>query len=305
VLTVAPVVCLAGESAVERYEDDYFYDGNNRRMRARFDQGNRVLLESGYLSRWFLPTWRNDRAGCLALGMDLRSGCRDSSRDCWKVWHEILSARLTPGPHTGHTWPATDALLFGGRYIRYFADPYVTLPSAPARKMLIPFNVGFSLRVGGLHVPTQTVLPGWDLEVIDTRLLFELWRSPSLARTAQLGVGIRYNVYLKEYPEGTGAEHILSPFTATSLRYHVESARGFHSFDALVDAQPFWSDRHGWSMGVDARARYDLVVVAVNDQPLSLYASAGYRWAERRFDETARVNEFTVLAGMSLSVQLN
>jgi len=287
------------------HSGDYYYDEQGRKMRVGFDPGSRLSFRVGWDGDWKLGNASaGSHAASLGTGLSFRHGCESGREDCWKSWHHILDVDYLPGVEGDNGWPSLRALLFAGNYVRYLSSPYLTLTSSPGRKLHMPFNFGFSVKGAGVEVPMNVEVPGWDLQVVDARLLFDFWRNPALGSAFQLGIGVRYNMFIMEADEGYRVEHILSPFTAASLLFRHESADGQHGISVGVDAYPFWSSDRGWAMGLDAQTRYELIVLAINDHPLSLFASAEYRYQSISFDSNRAHNEFKIAAGLGFSFQL-
>lgn len=289
----------------DSYVGNYYYDADGRRMRVVFDRGNRLVLGTTYDGRFDLAgrgAGRHD-AGFM-VGLDLRADGKGQNEDCWKAWHRIGFTQIEPWTQAKNGWPALRTVLFEGDYVRYLASPYLSLPSRPHKKTFVPFNFGLTVKTAGLDIPIATGTSGWDVQIIDARLLLDFWRTPRAGSALLLGIGLRYNIWLTDVAGDVETEHILSPFTAASLLFRHESADGHHGFQVGVDAYPFWSDRRGWAMGLDAQTRYEVMILAVNDQPLSLYASAAYHYSGITMSEGATASEFRLMAGLSFSYQL-
>jgi len=288
------------------YEGVYYYDSLGRRVRTTFDPGNRLIFSSGWEGLFHAQSADSLRqAGTFTVGLLLRDGCDGQQEDCWKSTYDFLISQVIVGRKGARGWPAGQTQLYSGDYVRYLTSPYLTVPTSPPRKLFVPFNFGVAVDVGRLSVPTAPYNEGWDVGVIDTRLLLDFWRTPRPGSGLKLGVGIKYDVHVTEMNDSAEVEHILAPFTATSLRFQHESRNGFHKWAAEVDASPAWSDHNGWGLHVHAQATYELVLVAVNDNPISLYSSASYRYDERSFASTSGAEEFVATAGLTCSVPMD
>jgi len=271
------------------YEGDDYVDAQGRRMRVRFDPGNRFLLE-GFASAdvasgdepggsgssgWEGPDW----SWGLAMAFEGRDACYQEDEDCWKLDHRVLAAAVRGGAGDGEVPPLSGSV-YQARFMRHLASPYVTLPTRPARKILVPFDFGFTLSTAGVAVRTPATEPLWDIEVIDARLALDFLRDPSGRNRLEIGVGTRYHLLVREWEDNPAPEHMLSPFTAGDLELHLESRDGFHVFNLRADAFPYWSGRESWGNAVDVSARYEVVLAALNDCPLSLVVTGAYRYRE-------------------------
>ena len=304
--TLAASPAAAGEPAEPApglvRQGSYVVDGRGRRFRTRFDPGNRLTLDAAWVARTSAFDASQHDAE-IGFSLRFRGGCEGGGEDCWKAWHRLFEVRTLAGSDAPTSWPALSATLFSGRYVRYLDSPYISLPTATPRKIFMPFNFGFSIEAGGVNIH-DTDRAAWDVQVVDAKILFALWRTSRLASSLHLGVGFDYDIQVTDRPQGDLTEHVLAPFTATSLAFHHETATGFHQFDMELEAAPAWSDIRGWGTSAAARARYELIILAVNDQPVSFFADASYRYTGLPMAGDQAVTEFRSLAGLSLSLQL-
>lgn len=293
----------AAFAAVPTRFGPYLEDELGRSLRVDFDPATRFFVETG----WAADAWQSDlqgSSGFVGTGWSVRHGCNPEDSDCWKSWHRFLEARVHPGRLDPAGRTMTSAQLFSGRYIAYLDRPYIVRPGTGG-KLPVPFNFGFSVEVAGLDIPDHAVTPGYMVRVIDTRLLLDFWRSPSLKTAIQLGVGIRYDIWLADQGEKLSPEHKLAPFTATSLLLHHESRDGRHLWNLQLDANPNWSHLRGWSTSASAGARYQWIFMAINDQPISLFADAGLRHDTDHLDSHSPHSAFTLIAGFQGSLNLD
>ncbi len=283
-------------------QGSYVVDGPGRRFRTRFDPGNRMPFESAWAVRSAsFESFAHDAE--LGLSIRFRGGCEGGGEDCWKRWHRLFEVHTIAGSNTETGWPVMSAMLLSGRYVRYLDSPYISLPTATPRKVFMPFNFGFSIEAGGVNIP-DAERSALDVQVVDAKVIFALWRTPKLASSLHLGVGFDYDIQVADRPNGDTTEHLLAPFTATSLAFHHETSNGFHLFDVELEAAPTWSDLRGWGTSAGARARYELIILAVNDQPVSFFADASYRSSGLPVTGDEVVSEFRSLAGLALSLNL-
>ena len=167
--------------------------------------------------------------------------------------------------------------LLSGRYVHYTREPYVTLPGERPRRLWFPFNTGFSVQL--LEVDTRALSPGGaELNVLSSQLLLDFLRLPHVGTWGRLGVGIRYDLLLSGLDGLIPAEAVstFAPFTATSITFHHESRGGLFRIDGGLEVIPRWSRRDGWSRRIEGSMRAERVVLAVNDQPVAIYAGATF-----------------------------
>jgi len=296
-----------------RYEGDYYVDSDGRRMRVAFDPGNRMYLAGLISAQWLAgeggyPAGAADVSGGAAFRFDFRLGCEDAESDCWKMEHRLLDVEGWGGRGTGggrETGGARFAgTLYSGRYVRHLASPYIALPTSPPKKVLVPFDFGLALETAGVEMTPVSGSTLWDVDVIDARLVLELLRSDDLRNRLDLGVGVRYHILVRDSEEPLRPEHSLAPFTAALAALHLETKDGFHVLDLSAGFRRSWSDRLGWGQDVEVGLRYELVLAALNDNPISLVLDGGYRHS----DPPARGlpdAEWAAGAGLAFSPQLD
>ncbi|MBM4355305.1 MAG: hypothetical protein FJ109_16220 [Deltaproteobacteria bacterium] len=299
-----------------RQEGDYRVDEQHRRFRTRFDPGNRwrigtawgASLELGEEAAVQPAAWE------LSTVIDLRTDCNFDEEGCWKGRHALAAFTVAPTQVARSGWPVMDLLLYEGEFIRHRRSPHIVIPTLPPRRLFVPFDFGVSIRTAGLHVPRDfvphasagadgAVVSAWDVEVIDIRMLLELWRSERLGSALVLGIGSRYDLRVTDDGNELSLEHVLSPFTATSLTFRHEWAQGRQRIDVTADSHPFWSSRIGISNAFDASARYDITLLAINDQPVSLNLSADYRYGDFSPGPRASDHLLQLMAGLEFGVE--
>lgn len=231
-------------------------DAHGRPFVACFDPGNRVLLDVS----------TDGLGGALLLRHEIETDEADAT---WRLEHEILSARTDGNRVRG--------ALYTGRYLRHARDGRIVLPPWPQRKLFVPFDLGAEAELGRIDVG---VADGLD-EVIEigalrAALLVELTRSPHVRRRLAIGAVADWDVAVLR-PERRVIEHRVAPLSRGLIDGYLESRDGLTQVGARIEAGTTWSNVAGWSPDVSAEARIERIVLALNDQPLSVYAHGRYR----------------------------
>jgi hypothetical protein len=293
------------KETLPRQEGDYRIDTQHRRFRTRFDPGNRWRLATAWGADF-------DMSGVAGIGavpwqldnvIDLRNGCARDEDGCWKNRHRLAAISVAPLSLNEAGWPAMDLVLYEGEFIRHRKSPHIVIPSIPPRRLFVPFDFGVSVRTAGLAVPALADEAAWNIEVIDARLLLEFWRSERAGSALVLGIGSRYDLLVTSREGDTALEHVLSPFTATSLTFRHEWGDGRQRAQVSADYHPLWSSKHGFAHALDAGARYDITLLAINDHPVSLNLAAKYRYGDFGAQGPSTNHDVQVTAGLEFGVE--
>jgi hypothetical protein len=107
-------------------------------------------------------------------------------------------------------------------------------------------------------------------------------------------------------PKIIEAIHRVAPFTAVSVRWRLQDQDGLTRFDLRGDLTPHWASVGSWQVGAEAVARFERVLIAVNDEPVALVLEAGYERLPPApgFAGFEGAHEFTFLAGLAFGFQL-
>ena len=285
-------------------------DEQGRKLRYRFDRSNR--FEFGFAYR---PTVTGagqgaifEHSSLLKLGFfhskSLVPAGRLKRTSHWQLYHEalsfelLLSSRGKDGPRR----PLT-ARLFAGSYLRYFEKPFLIIPGKKPTVIRLPFNVGFRFELGELHYDPRGVFPVRDITLVRGFFLLDFLRSSDRRNYLHVGFGFSYALLERNAPGSAGDRifrHGGAPFTAGLIRFRAATANEHHVLFADLRAEPLLISSLGWRTRCAARMRFDTVVLAINDQPLTLFVSLSYR-----FDDTLGRghdrHEFSASFGVSLN----
>lgn len=283
-------------------------DGEGRTFRVGFDPGSRWLLGAG----WALGMspdgdWAGVAAGQVETGLLLRHVLVDLEEEtAWKLYHEVLRGRLWLGDLGAAPVPRLDATLYRGAYLRWQRDGFITLPTSPPRRLQFPLNIGLDVVVGRFETTAPATGLAARLELLRAHFLLDAWRSQVPGLYAQFGLGLGYDLWLDgRFGAGgeLGVEHLVSPGSDFTAAVRWETVDGRHVVEAAGDCGAWWSDRRGWGVRAGASATYEVIWLAINDQPLSAYVEAAYRY-EQLLPDPSTEHELRATLGLRLGIPL-
>lgn len=302
-----------GESAAS---GDFAVSEEGHRYRVRFDPSTRVRFGVGE------ALGVGTEAGDAALGQapeltaglavqTVRSRGAGRERIVWQVDHRVVSGWVHPLGAGARPVPAFDAVLYGVTVLRHDESPSLVLPSSPPIGIPFPFDVGFEAEVGRVSasdrfpraISDQARVPTLQIGVLRGALLFDPWRSGAPGRSVEIGVGARYDVDVFAAPTLSQPRvvHRVAPMTATSLRLRYRTDDGLFSLDARGDVIPHWTSEGRWRLAALAALRLERVVLAIDDQPISLVLDGGWRLVPATA-ETERASDLRVTLGLALDL---
>lgn len=246
-------------------------------------------FELGGAAAWGTAGW----TGALVAGVRLR-GARESRSKSESTWLDLHRVAATS------VWsedgrPAVTGTLWSGHFRRHVTEGVLLLPTSPPTKLPFPFDIALGADVLRWD---RRVAQGddWALEPLRLAVMLDPLRSAS--SRFHLGVGALAGYRVRQV--GGALLHDVTPLTAATLFADVESEDGLWVLRASATAG--WTFSPGTVGGV-FRARGELdgarVLVAINDQPVSVFVQARGAWA----DAGARAgSEVSVLAGLRLQL---
>jgi hypothetical protein len=288
-------------------EDRWTVDAAGRRFRVAFDPGSRWLLGAGYAAGHAAGEgWAGPGAGQVETALLFRHVIdQPEEESAWKLYHEVLGSRVWLGELGTAPVPRVDATLYRGAYLRWQREGFLTLPTSPPRRLQFPLNIGLDVTLGRFEtLPPSTGLAA-RLELLRSHFLLDAWRSRALGLYVQFGLGLGYDLWLAgDFADGglRGVEHLVSPGSDFAAAVRWETRDGRHAVEARGSCGAWWSSERDWGVRADATARYELIWLALNDQPLSAYAEAGYRYESLL--EPAAAHEFRATLGLRLGITL-
>ena len=245
-------------------------DAAGQPFRTCFDPGNRVEAGVGL------------RAGAAGAGkgggeaaLDLSAAWRwrsDTHGTSGAVEWLRDQAALEGGTRlAGGDALAAEVLGWRGVYVRRLAEPFVLLPGPRPIRLPFPFDVGVAVEVAGLRwerARERTL----DLDLLRSTLLLDLARHLPGLRRAAIGPELAYGLALTR---GRAPVHALVPFTGGRASLVAASADGLWSGELSARAGGRLRVPGAFGGYAEGRARLERVVLAVDDQPISLALDAG------------------------------
>jgi hypothetical protein len=219
-----------------------------------FDLGNRLSVTAG----------SDGFGGAIALRQIIHFD--DDADLVWKLEHQI-GETAHAGGEVGLT-----ALLYRGRYLRHTRDGHLVIPLGTPKKVFLPFDIGGLVESGRV---TRRLDGTYELGIVKTAALVDLWRSRDFRRRLAIGPLARWDVTVTARPIILG-HHAISPFSAAIANFHMESGNGLTVADLSVEAGTAWTTDAGWRPDARAEASLERVIMAVNDRPIALMLNAKY-----------------------------
>lgn len=245
--------------------DHCWSEAEGRRFRTCFDPGRGLELSAGGSAR--------SLSGGLDLGLSVRvRGERDSRSKAGTSW--LLAHRLAL---VDGRWSPLERHLtltaYEGLARRHVDEGFVLLPTTPPIRLPFPFDVGLWGRAARYERRVEEGF-GWSFETVRLAMLLDPLRQGS--GRFHLGLGPTLAHLMRH--DGATLRHELTPLTALQLVVSLESEDGLWVFRALGHVG--WTfDPAAFAAGGTLRARGELslerVLVALNDQPISLQLKAG------------------------------
>jgi len=294
--------------AVTEVDDSWTVDDVGRRFRVAFDPGSRWMLGAGYAAGRTAGTgWAGPAAGQVETGLLFRHIMDfPDEESAWKLYHEVLVTRVWLGDLGTLPVPRLEATLYRSAYLRWQREGFITVPTSPPRRLRFPLNIGLDTVVGRFEtVPPETGLAA-RLELLRAHFLLDAWRSRDLGLYAEFGLGLGYDLWLAgRFADGggLGVEHLVSPGSDFTAAVRYETADGLHAVEARGSCGYWWSNVRGWGLRAQAAASYELIWLAIDDQPLSGYVEASYRY-EPLLPDPAAAHEFRAVLGLRFGVTL-
>jgi hypothetical protein len=282
-------------------------DEAGRRFRVAFDPGNRWMLGGGYAAGHPAGAgWAGPAAGQVETGLFVRHAVVfPEEQVAWKMYHDVLMGRVWLGDASESPVPLLDATLYRGTYLRWQREGYVMLPTTPPRRLRFPLNIGLDAVVGRFETMPEGTGLAARIEAVRSHFLLDAWRSREMGLYAQFGIGPAYDLWLAGSfvdAAGVDVEHLVSPGSDLTATVRFETGDGRHAVEGRGSCGWWWSSARGWGVRAEAAASYEFIWLALNDQPLSGYVEAAYRYEQLL--EPRAAHDFRATAGLRFSVPL-
>lgn len=251
-LTLGVAVVAAAAPAIARAEPACTIVDRDGPFAACFDPGNRLAVDGGSVG--------------YGARLDLRHAVDVDGEDItWRLHHHSAVLVEPGGAITG--------VVYAGRYLRHARDGHIVLPLGAPRKLFVPFDIGAEAELGRARGRLDD--PLIELTVFRGAALIELTRSNRFQRRVAVGVVGRWDLRLDRDTREL-QRHAVAPFSLGMVDLYAESDDGLMSAGLRLEGGTAWSTDGGWATAFAGEATVERVVLAVNDRPVSVFASAGY-----------------------------
>ena len=308
IVSLALALAAGLQAGASRADDGYATDDVGRRMRVVFDPGRRIHVGAQHAPTLDAEGDVDPERLQLDTGLRWRHYVDFAEEQVrWKLDHRVLSGQVSLGSQTSFSGE-----LYSLHFLRFSNDGSISLPTTPPRRLAFPFGIGFDVGLGRVEleqrrreqpVDTEPALTG-EIGVARGALLLDLTPRPTGDGYLTFGVGPRYDLRLDTRLAAPEVDHLLAPFSQPELAFHRESDDGHHVFDARARAGYVWSSLHGAGAQAAARVGYELIVLALNDAPVSLTTEVRWRWDEPPI-VGASAHEVVGLYGLRLGIPLD
>ncbi len=244
-------------------------DAEGRQFRVAFNLHERLVLDYGVLGGdGFMQRVRT--AYKTTMGLDF-----EDERIWWHFRHTLVDLDMRWAGDTTHFRPTA----VRAQYLRHDENSFVVIPTAQNIKFPAPFDMGVEFTLASFDV---SYLPDGDsilngIDVADIVVLFEFIRDPNYRHRLALSPIANYRAW--RVNDGSGElsddwEHQMVPLTSAELLYAWESATGRYLFDIrgrwakAITAHP--NGEWDWETQWSAKAHAEVIVLSVNDRPLSI-----------------------------------
>jgi len=243
---------LSGEAVAADYEED----DNSRAFRTSFPLHDRFSMSAGVDDVLHAqPSFSVSLAAHFTLDFP-------EEEIWWALRHRIVATELRFDGNGR-------ASLIKGEYLRHDMSSFIVVPADVDWRVPAPFDLSVDWRLISVELVDSTASV---FEPIAMSFSADFCRDEAFRTRCALGVNTAY-----QYDFGT-KEHVITPFSTASIRLKHETASG--RFAVGVQADAGWRLRttgtdRGWQSGWAVTSELEWIVLAINDQPLSLAFSAG------------------------------
>ncbi len=281
---LAMVSCLLGQSAAAQGAEPAGPDSSDRQHLAQaLNDPAWTVDEHGRVYRVAFP--RYDRAvlgyGAQAsaaspghLGQHVEFSLRntlgldfDEENIWWRFRHTFLEVDYSWSAGRGRLEPT----VLRADYLRHDDSSFIVIPMEQDIKLPAPFDIGVDYELGGFGLRQDG--SDWRLERIDiaeAAVLMDFIRDPDYRHRLGIGPAGSYTARRSD----DGFVHELAPMSGLQVLYAIESHDGLYAIDlrgrCAAAARVSTDERLLWRTKCGADVRAEVVVVSINDQPVSL-----------------------------------
>ena len=279
-----------------------------RPFRVRFDPASVVRLGMGCTAGPEGDSWMAWSEVTFGLGYRVAIRIDDELETVsWQYDHWFLHGWIRPWTESSFSIPQLDATLYRGSYLRHSSEPHVTFAG---ERLPFPFDIGVDVTVGRTSVPPLQTSGAGDLDLLHIDIaqgvvFLDPWRTGRSGNSVEIGLGIRYGIDLIDSEEQeVEVIHHLAPLMGT-FRFRYQDDPGLTVLDLQIsgDLVPHWSSDDTWNWRFEALARFERVLIAVNDEPLAVVLEAAYQYRPP-IRSSSDQHEAKLMFGLSWGFQL-
>ncbi|HTE53710.1 MAG TPA: hypothetical protein VK698_22805 [Kofleriaceae bacterium] len=184
---------------------------------------------------------------------------------------------------------------------RHYDNPLVRITTffGRPRRSDLTLHLGTWVEAGGLELHGEDQGNARLWKVATGHLTIDLWQSADLESYARARAGVGFEGASQD---GLGDRSAVTPGGALESELTLDK-RGFHHLGAEIEHERprYIEGSEGTAERTRARVHYEVIVIALNDQPLSLRLSAG---AEKRDDIPGLADRWALTAQAGLRFSL-
>lgn len=251
-------------SALAEEPATYREDEHGHRFRTVFDRHNRTEIGSGYrfVEGAARPTLNAGHRAAFAWDFP-------EEEIWWRLRHRFAHVSA----HERATGWGLRFVLIDADYLRHDVSSWILVPGDSNLRIPGPFDIVVRWEIGGATLSTQRTdfVERW--EVFELDFLLDFIRDERYRHRLAIGVTADYEIQQQSF-------HELTPLSGATALYGWENARGTFAFHAEARYDRWVSltanETPRWGNRFRAMSTLEWTPVAINDQPLALYASGDF-----------------------------
>ena len=269
-------------------------DTRGRVFQVVFDLERRL-----YLGVRYAPRWRAAASDIGRMGVDF--GLLSFAHRAGRTRHRLrlIEGEMLLAPFSGRMVLAHYDLS------RRYLTPLLRISTffGTPRRYDLMLNVGAWVEAGDIEIFDT---PAGDEQLTRYATLhgtIDLWQSADMTSFARIRGGVGFET--AESDGDPAPRHAVTPGGALEADLTLDRS-GFHHVNMLLSYErPYYYERHprlgAVSRRMEARLAYEVIILAVNDQPISLYLGVG---AEKRDDIESLPSTWAATADTGLRFSL-
>lgn len=272
--------------------EGYMRDENGRLFQVTFDMRKRF-----YIGSLWAPSFDNNDSDLSRVGFDFgfRTYHYNSYREK-RYRFKLLEGNVTMAPVD------FDILLFGYDLGINRKEPafWITTFIGKPRRWDLGADIGWGMRLLRMNYHPLLSDNYIDLENVNFYVSWELHHARKLANYVRFAIGPAYGQLLTG-EEGKSARHSIYPKAALEGEFQLgRTGRHHMGFELSGEARPYFDEIRNLYYRGTGRAFYEAVVLAINDQPISLYLEGKAQYRED-IPDAPEPWEYRGMAGLRFS----